>query len=118
MHLDRSRLRHPDRQQLLDLVLACGIADAVLLAVLLFFAFVDRTRPVVAVIGMTHSVNFLALVTLTVYGARRRLWGWWFPIAVALTLGPPGSILGDLRLRRQAPNKPPPRRASLARFDR
>jgi hypothetical protein len=113
-----SRIRRASRQQLLDLVLACGIADAILLAVLIFFAFVDRSKPVVAILGMIHDLNFLGLVALTASGARRRLWGWWFPIAVVLTLGPPGSILGDLRLRRQPAAQPAPAPAAPARFGR
>jgi len=34
-------------------------------------------------------------------------WGWWFPIAVLVTGGPLGSIVGELRLRR-APREPLP----------
>jgi hypothetical protein len=29
------------------------------------------------------------------------MWGWWFPGVVLITGGPLGSILGDMRLRRE-----------------
>jgi hypothetical protein len=43
------------------------------------------------------------LVGVVAYGALRRFWGWWFPALVVVTLGPPGSIVGELRLRRRLP---------------
>lgn len=88
------------------MVLVCGLADAVLLAVLLFLAFTGHHGPLVAVIGAIHGLNFLLLLALTGYGARRGHWRWWFPLAVLVTAGPPGSILGDIHLRRQAASKP------------
>ena len=33
-------------------------------------------------------------------GAAEERWGWWFPALVVVTLGPPGSLIGDLRIRR------------------
>jgi hypothetical protein len=37
---------------------------------------------------------------LVVRGAIERFWGWWFPALVVVTLGPPGSLIGDVRIRR------------------
>jgi len=37
---------------------------------------------------------------LVVRGVTERFWGWWFPVLVVVTLGPPGSLIGDLRIRR------------------
>jgi hypothetical protein len=116
--LGQTRTRMPNRSQLLTVVLACGVADAVLLAVLIFFAFIDRERTVVAVVGTTHGLNFLALLALTAWGACQRLRSWSFPIAVALTLGPPGSILGEIRLRRRVANKPALARRETLELDR
>jgi hypothetical protein len=45
-------------------------------------------------------VGFLLLLVLVVRGATERFWGWWFPALVVVTLGPPGSLLGDVRIRR------------------
>jgi hypothetical protein len=36
-----------------------------------------------------------------VSGAGEGLWGWWFPAIVVVTLGPPGSLIGDVRIRRR-----------------
>lgn len=91
--------RRLSRSRLLDLVLAAGLADTGLLAVLLYFAFVHRDKAIVSVIGTVHGINFLLLLALTGYGAFRHCWRWWFPLAVLLTFGPPGSIVGDLYLR-------------------
>ena len=40
-------------------------------------------------------------IGLTAYGVLKRMWGWWFPIIVVVTAGPPGSIVGDIVIRRQ-----------------
>jgi integral membrane protein len=85
----------------LNRVLAVGIADALLLVVLMYFAFVDRNDAAVSVLGPVHGVGFLILLFLTVSGAGARRWGWWFPAVVLITGGPVGSIAGDLVLRRR-----------------
>lgn len=79
-----------------------AIADALLLVVLLFASLTER-ESWVAVLGPIHGVGFLALLYLTVTGAGERLWGWWFPIVTLVTTGPPGSLIGDLRIRRSLP---------------
>ena len=34
-------------------------------------------------------------------GAAEKRWGWWFPAIVVVTLGPPGSLIGDVICRRK-----------------
>jgi hypothetical protein len=91
----------PDAKKLLNAVLAVGITDALLLVVLVYFAFVNRSDTAVHVLGPIHGLGFLALVGLAANGALSRLWGWWFPALVVVTGGPLGSIVGDLVLRRR-----------------
>jgi hypothetical protein len=91
------------RRRALNLVLAVGIADALLLVVLLYVAFVDRSDGAVSVLGPIHGIGYLILLWLTGTGAGGKRWGWWFPGIVLVTGGPVGSILGDTILRRQLP---------------
>jgi hypothetical protein len=88
-------------KKLLNTVLAVGIADGLLLVVLLYFAFVDRSDSAVSILGPIHGIGFLILLFLTVRGAGEKQWGWWFPAVVVVTGGPVGSIAGDLVLRRR-----------------
>jgi hypothetical protein len=83
----------------LNLVRGVAIADALLLVVLITAAVVEA-RGLVSVLGPVHGLGFLALLFLVVRGAGERLWGWWFPALVLVTLGPPGSLIGDVRIRR------------------
>lgn len=88
-------------KRLLNIVLAIGVADLVLFLILIWVAFVDRSDSMVSLIGPIHGVGFVALVGLTAYGAVEGRWGWWFPGITLITTGPPGSIIGDLILRKQ-----------------
>jgi hypothetical protein len=85
----------------LNVVLAVGIADALLLVVLLYVAVVDRNEAAISVLGPIHGIGFIALLYLTLTGAGRGRWGWWFPALVFVTGGPLGSIVGDVVLRRR-----------------
>jgi hypothetical protein len=89
------------RRRLLNRVLAVGLADAALLVVLVYFAFIDRSDNAVHVLGPIHGLGFLALLALAAHGAMQSFWGWWFPAVVLITGGPVGSIAGDVVLRRQ-----------------
>jgi hypothetical protein len=89
------------QRRALNLVLAVGLADAALLLVLLYFAFVDRSDAAVSVLGPVHGIGYLILLYLTVAGAGAKRWGWWFPAIVLVTGGPLGSIAGDVILRRR-----------------
>lgn len=83
----------------LDLIRVVAIADALLLVVLVAAAVSDA-EGLVSVLGPIHGVGFLILVFLCLKGAGEGLWGWWFPALVVVTLGPPGSLIGDARIRR------------------
>jgi integral membrane protein len=89
------------QRRALNLVLAVGIADALLLVVLMYFAFVDRSDSAVSVLGPIHGIGYVILLFLTYRGAVTRRWGWWFPGIVLVTGGPLGSIIGDVVLRRR-----------------
>ena len=80
--------------------------DAVLLVVLVGAALTNA-EGLVSVLGPIHGVGFLMLVYLCVRGAGEQLWGWWFPAIVVVTAGPPGSLIGDLRIRRSLTPDPP-----------
>jgi hypothetical protein len=86
-------------RKLLDAVRIVAIADAFLLVPLVYAALADR-EGLVSVLGPIHGVGFLLLLVLAVRGATERFWGWWFPALVVVTLGPPGSLIGDVRIRR------------------
>ena len=86
----------------LNRIRAVALADAVLLVALLIAAVSDA-EGVVNWLGPVHGVGFLALVFMCLQGAGEGLWGWWFPAIVVVTLGPPGSLIGDVRIRRNLP---------------
>ena len=88
-----------DARTFLDRIRIVAILDALLLAPLVFAALTDR-ESWVSVLGPVHGVGFLILLVLVVRGVTERFWGWWFPALVVVTLGPPGSLIGDLRIRR------------------
>ncbi|HEV7494845.1 DUF3817 domain-containing protein [Baekduia sp.] len=90
----------PDLRRQLNITLAVGLADGLLLVVLVYFAFINRSDTAVHILGPIHGLGFLALLLLTGNGALQKLWGWWFPALVIVTGGPIGSIIGDLVLRR------------------
>ena len=83
----------------LNIIRAVAIVDALLL-VPLVVAAVSGAEGVVDWLGPLHGFGFLALLFLCVRGAGEGLWGWWFPAIVVVTLGPPGSLIGDVRIRR------------------
>ena len=86
-------------RKLLNQILAVGIADALLLVVLVYFAFIDRSDNAVHVLGPLHGLNFLVLLALAADGAIKRWWGWWFPAAILLLAGPLGALPAERRLR-------------------
>ncbi len=85
---------------MLNVILVVGVLDAVLLLVLLYFAFVNRNEEMISLLGPIHGLGFLALLGLTAKGAMDARWGWWFPAVVLVTGGPLGSIVGEIRVRR------------------
>ena len=86
----------------LDLIRVVAVVDALLL-VPLMIAALDGAEGVVDWLGPIHGVGYLVLLFLCARGAAERLWGWWFPAIVVVTLGPPGSLIGDAKIRRELP---------------
>jgi hypothetical protein len=86
----------------LNIIRAVAILDAVLL-VPLVIAAITGAEGVVDWLGPTHGVGFLILLFLCAQGAGLGLWGWWFPAIVVVTFGPPGSLIGDVKIRRSLP---------------
>ena len=84
----------------LNLIAVVAIADAVLLAVLLWASFGDR-EGLVHVLGPIHGIGFLLLLVLCIRGVVEERWDWWFPALVVVTGGPLGSLIGDYVLRRK-----------------
>jgi hypothetical protein len=84
----------------LDVIRLVAVIDALLLAPLVYAGLTDA-EGVVSVLGPIHGIGYLILLFLCVRGAGERLWGWWFPVLVVVTLGPPGSLIGDVRIRRR-----------------
>lgn len=83
----------------LDLIRIVAVVDAFLLVPLVIAALSDA-EGVVNWLGPIHGVGYLLLLFLCARGAAERLWGWWFPAIVVVTLGPPGSLIGDVKIRR------------------
>ncbi len=84
----------------LNLIRLIAILDFLLLVPLLIASFSDNEE-LVRVLGPIHGVGFLILLYLCARGVGEGRWGWWFPAIVALTLGPPGSLYGEHRIRRE-----------------
>ncbi|MGI8462118.1 MAG: DUF3817 domain-containing protein [Solirubrobacterales bacterium] len=90
---------------MLNIIAVIAIADALLLAVLLWASFSDR-ETLVSILGPIHGAGFLALVFLCIKGTVEKRWGWWYPAIVVVTLGPPGSLIGDVICRRRLDREP------------
>jgi integral membrane protein len=88
-------------RRLLNAALVVGVVDALLLVVLLYVAFVDRSDAAVSVLGPIHGVGYLLLLGLTGRGAVEGQWGWWYPTLVLVSGGPIGTIVGEIVLRRR-----------------
>jgi hypothetical protein len=88
----------------LNVIAVVAIADALLLAVLLWASFTDSD--LVHVLGPIHGGGYVALLALCGIGALEDRWDWWFPALVVVTLGPPGSLFGDYVLRRKLEAEP------------
>ena len=84
----------------LNVIAVIALADALLLAVLLWASIGDR-ESAVHVLGPIHGLGFVALLYLCVAGAVEQRWGWWYPLIVLVTGGPLGSLIGDWILRRR-----------------
>lgn len=67
----------------------------------LVIASLSNDDGLVGALGPIHGIGFLILGFLCVKGVGEGRWGWWFPAIVVVTLGPPGSLYGEHRIRRQ-----------------
>lgn len=83
----------------LNVIRAVALADFLLL-IPLVVAALTHAEGVVSILGPIHGTGFLILLVLVARGAIEKRWGWWYPALVIVTLGPPGSLYGDLRIRR------------------
>ena len=90
----------PRRTRTLLRWVAIAAAVDFLLLVPLLYASLTDDEALVSVLGPLHGIGFLIQLFLTVRGAGERLWGWWFPLIVVVTLGPPGALIGHLRVSR------------------
>ena len=93
----------PDRRmRFLNIIAWVAVIDVLLLIPLVWASrWVADRHEIVAVLGPIHGFLFLVLIGLCGYGSLQKWWGWWFPAIVVLTLGPPGSLIGDWIIRRQ-----------------
>ena len=102
---DQIALAAPDPEQTikeLNLIRIVAILDFILLIPLVMnLVGIIDSDSMVGVIGPIHGVGFLALIFLCAKGAGEKRWGWWFPIITVVTLGPPGSLYGEWRIRRE-----------------
>jgi ABC-type Fe3+ transport system permease subunit len=85
--------------QQVRLIRLVAILDFILL-VPLVIAALSHAEGVVNILGPVHGVGFLFLLFLCVRGVGQDRWGWWFPAIVVVTLGPPGALIGERRIRR------------------
>ncbi len=84
----------------LNVVLVVAILDGLLL-VPLVYGLLTHSEVHKEILGPIHGLGFLLMLFLTARGAGEKLWGWWFPAIVVVTLGPAGSLIGERRIRRQ-----------------
>ncbi len=87
-------------RQRLRVVQIVALIDLVLLATLITAA-VMRQQNIVHVLGPIHGINYLLLLVIVSTAALDGLWGWWFPLLVLVTAGPPGAFIGEWLLRRR-----------------
>lgn len=94
-----SEPRRTEALKALNVVRVVAILDALLLVPLVAAALSDADGAV-HILGPLHGAGFLLLMLLVVRGASEGRWGWWFPALALFTGGPPGCLIGDIRIRR------------------
>lgn len=82
-----------------------AIVDAIALVVLVWAAIAEHDG-IVSILGPAHGGGFILLCVLIGIGALEKLWGWWFLIVTIVTLGPPGSLIGEVVIRRRLNQQP------------
>jgi len=91
-----------DIRRQLNIILPVAILDGLLL-IPLVLASINDDDDLIGILGPIHGIGFIILLALTARGVLKGMWGWWFTIVVVVTGGPPGSIVGDIVVRRQLP---------------
>jgi hypothetical protein len=89
----------------LNWVTAIAVIDAIALVVLVWAAVTDR-EGIVDVLGPAHGGGFVLLCVLIGLGCLEKLWGWWFLLITIVTLGPPGSLVGEVIIRKSVNQQP------------
>ena len=95
-----TRERTEEARKLLRWVAIAAALDFLLLIPLLYASFSDN-HDLVSILGPIHGIGFLIQLFLTIRGAGGKLWGWWFPALVVVTLGPPGALIGHVKVSRE-----------------
>src|SRR5919205_96093 len=96
----------------LKIVLTAALVDGVLLVAAAILAIAGS--PALTAVGPLYVFGFAYLLYLAATGAMRGRWGWWYLGLVAVTLGPPGAVLGARRLLREQERREAARRAQAA----
>lgn len=92
----------PQEIKFLNMIAIVAIVDVLLLIPLVWSSrWIADNEGVVGILGPVHGFLFLALIGLCAWGAKEKWWGWWFPAITVITLGPPGSLIGDWIIRRR-----------------
>lgn len=92
----------PREMRFLNIIAWVAIVDVLLLIPLIWASrWIADRHEIVGMLGPIHGFLFVALIGLCAYGSLQKWWGWWFPAIVVVTLGPPGSLIGDWIIRRQ-----------------
>jgi hypothetical protein len=84
----------------LHIVRLVAFVDLVLLLALVSAALTGK-REIVHILGPLHGINFLILLAIAGTAAIDGVWGWWFPVAILLTAGPPGAFVGEWIIHRR-----------------
>ena len=77
-----------------------ALLDLFLLIALVWAALTGH-REIVHILGPLHGINYLLLLVIVAAAALDGIWGWWFPLAVLLTAGPPGAFIGEWIMHRR-----------------
>jgi len=86
----------------LNLIAIVAVVDVLLLIPLVWSSrWIADKHEIVSLLGPIHGFLFIVLIGLCAWGAMQRWWGWWFPLITVITLGPPGSLIGDYIIRRR-----------------
>jgi hypothetical protein len=84
----------------LRIVRLVAFVDLVFLIILISAALAGK-REFVHILGPLHGINFLLLLVIVGTAVLDGVWGWWFPIVILLTAGPPGAFLGEWLIHRR-----------------